>query len=145
MNFFCNCHSGTAPACQCNLHCCLRTLHALSTSGATKAIYALGSQVCSLLYPAVQISLQSRNPVYCPTFLLQPPPQLHLTLETAFRPELSAEAPFAPGASSPSLGSSWGCGEQGGCLVPVCHDGFSAHWELVLKCAGEMPLKRCWR
>lgn len=26
MNFFCNCHSGTALAYQCNLHCCLRTL-----------------------------------------------------------------------------------------------------------------------
>lgn len=26
MNFSCNCHSGTAPAYQCNLHCCLRTL-----------------------------------------------------------------------------------------------------------------------
>lgn len=84
--------------------------HGLSTSGATKAIYALGSRMHSSLHPAVpHISSQNRNPACGPTCLSRSPPQLPLLFtKLAFKPEMSAEMTFVPeGLSLSRCSSPW--------------------------------------
>lgn len=137
MNFSCNCHSGTAPAYQCNLHCCLRTLPRFKHFRSHQSNLCTGQPSVLFAVPCCA-DLPTKKPCVLPHLSPSASSQLHLSLAAAFTPELSAEVLFAPGAISPSWGSSWACGEQGGCLVlsammSLVHTG-SRCWNVLVKC-----------
>lgn len=134
MNFSCNCHSGTALAYQCNLHCCLRTLPHFKHFRSHQSNLCTGQP--SVLFPVPCCADLPAKQKPCVLPHLSPPASSPATLVvsgSSFKPCSVCRSALCSWSRLPVLGAAagaWGCGEQGQCLVHLCHDYFSAHWEL---------------
>lgn len=138
MNFSCNCHSGTALAYQCNLHCCLRTLPRFKHFRSHQSNLCSGQP--SMLFPVpccADLSAKQKPRVLPHLSPSASSPATLAVSANSFQPRAVCRSALCSWSSLPAQGSSWGvwgCGEQGECLslsvmISLVHTG---SYEMVL-------------